>query len=39
VIDLYNRVKVGTPVIVLAPHQGDWRWTARMAYGMGAGGN
>ena len=23
VIDLYNRVKVGTPVIVLGPHQGD----------------
>jgi lipoprotein-anchoring transpeptidase ErfK/SrfK len=38
-IDLYNRVKVGTPVIVLAPHQGDSPWTAHMAYGMGASPN
>ena len=29
VIDLYNRVRVGTPVVVLAPGQGD----ARLALG------
>jgi lipoprotein-anchoring transpeptidase ErfK/SrfK len=38
-IDLYNHVKVGTPVIVLAPHQGDSPWSARMAYGMGSSAN
>jgi lipoprotein-anchoring transpeptidase ErfK/SrfK len=32
-IDLYNRVKLGTLVIVLAPHQGDSPFTARMALG------
>lgn len=31
VIDLYNRVKVGTPVIVLGPHGGDGLFSARMA--------
>lgn len=31
VIDLYNRVKVGTPVIVLGPHQGDSPFSPRMA--------
>src|SRR6201987_2832884 len=30
-IDLYNRVKVGTLVIVLAPHQNDTIFGARMA--------
>jgi len=39
VIDLYNRVKVGTPVIVLAPHQGDSPWRAHMALGMGSSQN
>jgi lipoprotein-anchoring transpeptidase ErfK/SrfK len=32
-IDLYNRVKIGTLVIVLAPKQGDSPYTARMAAG------
>jgi lipoprotein-anchoring transpeptidase ErfK/SrfK len=31
VIDLYNRVKIGTIVVVLAPHQGDSPWRARVA--------
>ncbi len=33
-IDLYNRVKIGTLVIVLKPKQGDSPFTARMASGM-----
>jgi hypothetical protein len=32
-IDLYNHVKVGTIVIVLAPHQNDGMFSARMAGG------
>jgi len=32
-IDLYNHVKVGTLVIVLAPHQNDGLFSARMAGG------
>lgn len=35
VIDLYNRVKVGTPVIVLGPHQGDSPFSARLASAPG----
>jgi lipoprotein-anchoring transpeptidase ErfK/SrfK len=31
VIDLYKRVKVGTVVVVLAPHQGDSPFNPRMA--------
>jgi hypothetical protein len=31
VIDLYKRVKIGTPVVVLAPSQGDTPLAARMA--------
>ena len=31
VIDLYNRVKVGTVVVVLAPHQGDSPYNPRVA--------
>ena len=31
VIDLYNRVKPGTVVVVLAPHQGDSPFNPRMA--------
>jgi len=38
-IDLYNRVKVGTLVIVLAPKQGDTPWTAHMAFGTGGTSN
>jgi hypothetical protein len=30
VIDLYNRVKIGTPVVVLAPSQGDSPHNPRM---------
>jgi hypothetical protein len=30
-IDLYTRVKVGTPVVVLGPGHGDSPWSARMA--------
>jgi lipoprotein-anchoring transpeptidase ErfK/SrfK len=30
-IDLYARVKVGTPVVVLGPGHGDSPWSARMA--------
>lgn len=33
VIDLYNRVKIGTPVVVLAPNQGDSPFSPRMALG------
>jgi len=33
VIDLYNRVKVGATVVVLAPGQGDARFNPRMALG------
>jgi lipoprotein-anchoring transpeptidase ErfK/SrfK len=36
VIDLYKRVKLGSPVVVLAPSQGDSPFTPRMALG-GAG--
>jgi hypothetical protein len=28
VIDLYNRVKMGTIVVVLEPHHGDTPWGA-----------
>jgi hypothetical protein len=31
VIDLYSRVKLGTPVVVLAPGQGDSPFSARLA--------
>src|SRR5262245_51604909 len=31
VIDLYNRVKVGAIVVVLAPKQGDSPWNSRVA--------
>ena len=34
VIDLYNRVKVGTTVVVLAPTQGDSPFNPRMALGI-----
>ena len=30
-IDLYTRVKVGTPVVVLGPGHGNSPWSARMA--------
>jgi hypothetical protein len=33
VIDLYNRVKIGSPVVVLAPNQGDSPFNPRMALG------
>jgi lipoprotein-anchoring transpeptidase ErfK/SrfK len=39
VIDLYNHVKVGTLVIVLAPHQNDGPFGARMASAWGASAN
>jgi lipoprotein-anchoring transpeptidase ErfK/SrfK len=32
-IDLYNRVKIGTIVVVLAPKQGDSPYNPRMALG------
>jgi lipoprotein-anchoring transpeptidase ErfK/SrfK len=32
VIDLYNRVKVGSPVVVLAPGQGDSPTNPQMAF-------
>jgi lipoprotein-anchoring transpeptidase ErfK/SrfK len=35
VIDLYSRVKLGTPVVVLAPSQGDSPYNPRMALGGG----
>jgi hypothetical protein len=38
-IDLYNRVKVGTMVIVLAPHQNDGIFGARMASAWGSSTN
>jgi lipoprotein-anchoring transpeptidase ErfK/SrfK len=38
-IDLYNRVKVGTLVIVLGPHQGDSPFSPHMALGMGSSTN
>jgi len=31
VIDLYNRVKLGAIVVVLAPKQGDSPWNSRVA--------
>jgi lipoprotein-anchoring transpeptidase ErfK/SrfK len=34
VIDLYNRVKLGTPVVVLAPSQGDSPFNPRVAAGF-----
>jgi lipoprotein-anchoring transpeptidase ErfK/SrfK len=34
-IDLYNRVKIGTIVVVLAPKQGDSPYNPRMALGSG----
>ena len=37
VIDLYNRAKVGTTVVVLAPGQGDSPYNPRMALGGGSG--
>jgi lipoprotein-anchoring transpeptidase ErfK/SrfK len=37
VIDLYNRVKLGTPVVVLAPSQGDSPYNPRMALSSVAG--
>jgi len=36
VIDLYNRVKLGTPVVVLAPKQGDSPYNPKMALGGGS---
>jgi len=36
VIDLYNRVKIGSPVVVLAPNQGDSPFNPRMALGSDA---
>ena len=38
VIDLYNRVKLGTIVVVLEPHHGDSPYNSQMAL-QGAGGN
>jgi len=38
VIDLYNRVKVGTPVVVLAPGQGDPSVRPRIAFSGGRDG-
>ncbi len=38
-IDLYNRVKIGTLVIVLGPHQGDSPFSPHMALGMGSSSN
>jgi lipoprotein-anchoring transpeptidase ErfK/SrfK len=37
VIDLYNRVKIGTTVVVLAPGQGDSPNNPRVALGSGTG--
>ena len=39
VIDLYNRVKLGTPVVVLALGQGDSPFNPRMALGGAGAGN
>ena len=36
VIDLYKRVRLGTPVVVLAPSQGDSPLNPRMALGSGS---
>jgi hypothetical protein len=33
VIDLYNRAKMGTIVVVLAPHHGDSPFGSQMALG------
>jgi|SRR5690348_12745065 len=38
VIDLYNRVKIGTTVVVLAPGHGDSPFNPRMAYSAGPNG-
>jgi len=38
-IDLYNRVKTGTMVIVLAPHQNDGVFGARVASTWGSSAN
>jgi len=38
VIDLYNRVKVGNPVVVLAPGQGDSPVNPRVAFSFGRDG-
>jgi lipoprotein-anchoring transpeptidase ErfK/SrfK len=38
-IDLYNRVKLGTVVVVLGPHQGDSPFSAHMALGTGSSTN
>jgi len=38
VIDLYNRVKMGTIVVVLEPHHGDSPYNSQMAL-QGGGGN
>jgi hypothetical protein len=35
-IDLYNRVKLGTIVVVLAPKQGDSPFTGQVAFGPDA---
>ena len=37
VIDLYNRVKIGSPVVVLALGQSDSPFNPRMAFGGNAG--
>jgi len=38
-IDLYNRVKLGTVVVVLGPHQGDSPFSTHMALGTGSSAN
>jgi lipoprotein-anchoring transpeptidase ErfK/SrfK len=38
VIDLYNRVKLGAIVVVLAPHQGDSPWRSQVADNRRYGG-
>ena len=38
VIDLYNRVKMGTVVVVLEPHHGDSPYSSKMAL-RGGGAN
>jgi lipoprotein-anchoring transpeptidase ErfK/SrfK len=38
-IDLYNRVKIGTVVVVLEPKQGDSPYNSKMALQGGGGGN
>jgi hypothetical protein len=35
VIDLYNRTRIGTPVVVLKPHEGDSPFNPRVALGSG----